>query len=184
MNTTVSHDHSPTRLAVIVSHPIQYYAPLYQRLAQRKDTVLKVFFTWHAAEVPIQDVGFGVPVAWDIPLTEGYDFELVPNASSDPGTHHFGGLNNPTLLDRISAWRPDVVHVTGWAWRSHLLAMRAFYKRGIPVLFRGDSHLLDRKRKGPGWWVKRALLGHAFSWPKGFLVVGKANQAYYEAFGV
>jgi glycosyltransferase involved in cell wall biosynthesis len=125
-----------------------------------------------------------MPVAWDIPLMEGYDFELVPNASSDPGTHHFGGLSNPTLVDCVAAWRPDVVHVTGWAWRSHLLAMRAFSKRGIPVLFRGDSHLLDRAHKGPGWWVKRALLGQVFSWPNGFLVVGKANRAYYEAFGV
>jgi len=184
MNMTVAQDRSQIRLAVVVSHPIQYYAPLYQRLAQREDVTVKVFFTWHAGKVPVQDVGFGVPVAWDIPLTDGYDFELVPNVASDPGTHHFGGLSNPTLVDHISAWRPDVVHVTGWAWRSHLLAMRAFYKRGVPILFRGDSHLLGRTRKGPGWWLKRALLRQVFSWPAGFLVVGKANQAYYEAFGV
>src|SRR3954453_23778477 len=148
MNTTISQVRSQTRLAIIVSHPIQYYAPLYQRLAQRENMALKVFFTWHAAQNPIDDIEFGIPVAWDIPLTEGYDCELVPNVSSDPGTHHFGGLNNPTLVDDVSAWRPDVVHVPGWAWRSHLLAIRAFYKRGIPVLFRGDSHLLGRARKG------------------------------------
>src|SRR4051812_15223029 len=81
------------RLAIVVSHPIQYYAPLYQRLAKRDDVAIKVFYTWHAGAGPIQDAGFGMPVAWDIPLTEGYEFELVPNVSSDPGTHHFGGLN-------------------------------------------------------------------------------------------
>jgi hypothetical protein len=36
------------RLAIIVSRPIQYYVPLYQRLARRNDLAIKVFFTWHA----------------------------------------------------------------------------------------------------------------------------------------
>ncbi len=173
-----------TRLAIVVSHPIQYYAPLYQQLARRDDLVIKVFFTWHAGTTPVQDQGFKKPVAWDIPLTDGYEFELVPNVSSDPGTHHFFGLRNPSLVDRVSAWHADVVHVTGWAWCSHLLALRAFYRQGVPTLFRGDSHLLDSRQSGPRWWVKRAVLGRVYSWPSAFLVVGAANRAYYQALGV
>ena len=123
-------------------------------------------------------------VAWDIPLTEGYEFELVPNLSSDPGTHHFRGLRNPSLVKRIKAWEPDVIQVTGWAWQSHLLALRAFSKMGKPVLFRGDSHLLNSTRRGARWQLKRTILTRVFSWPSGFLVVGAANRAYYEAFGV
>ena len=133
-----------SQLAIIVSHPIQYYAPLYQRLAQRDDIAIKVFFTWHAGQVAVEDQGFKTKVAWDIPLTEGYDFELVPNVSRVPGTHRFFGLRNPTLVNRVLAWKPDVVHVTGWAWFSHLMALRAFKKKQILTLFRGDSHLLTR----------------------------------------
>jgi glycosyltransferase involved in cell wall biosynthesis len=175
---------APRRVAFVVSHPIQYFAPLYRRLAQRCDVAIKVFFTWHAAEAPVTDPGFGVPVAWDIPLTDGYEYELVPNRATDPGTHHFRGLHNPTLVRSVAAWRPDVVHVTGWAWQSHLLALRAFAKHRVPTLFRGDSHLLDETRGGPRWWLKQALLRRVFSWPAGFLVVGATNRAYYEAFGV
>ena len=76
------------RIAFVVSHPIQYLAPLYQRLAARDDVEVKVFFTWHAGERAVDDPGFGRPIAWDIPLTDGYDFELVPNVASDPGTHN------------------------------------------------------------------------------------------------
>jgi glycosyltransferase involved in cell wall biosynthesis len=76
------------------------------------------------------------------------------------------------------------VHITGWAWLSHLLALRAFHKRGIRTLFRGDSHLLDSNLRGFRWWAKHALLQRVYSWPTGFLVVGTANRAYYEAFGV
>jgi len=172
------------RLAVIVSHPIQYYAPLYESLARHDDLALKVFFTWHAGGAPVDDRGFQTPVAWDIPVTEGYDFALVPNTASQSGTHRFFGLRNPTLVADVTAWRPDVVHVTGWAWLSHFLALRALRDKGIPTLFRGDSHLLDSVAQGPRWWAKHALLKQVYSWPTGFLVVGEANRAYYRAFGV
>jgi glycosyltransferase involved in cell wall biosynthesis len=184
MNQNEVMDRSSTRLAVIVSHPIQYYAPLYKRLARRGDLSIKVFFTWHAGQAALEDRGFRTSVAWDIPLTEGYDFEQVPNLSSDPGTHHFFGLRNPSLVERVKAWNPDVVQITGWAWQSHLLAMHAFHRAGTPVLFRGDSHLLDVMRRGAGWQLKRAVLKRVFSWPAKFLVVGTANQAYYKAFDV
>jgi glycosyltransferase involved in cell wall biosynthesis len=175
---------SRARLAIIVSHPIQYYVPLYKRLARRDDLAIKVFFTWHAGASPVEDRGFNQSVAWDIDLTGGYDFEFVPNTASDPGTHRFVGLRNPSLVARVNAWRPDIVHITGWAWLSHVLAMRAFFKMGKPTLFRGDSHLLNTIRSGPQWWFKRGILRHIFSWPTGFLVVGTANRRYYESFGV
>ena len=92
------------RLAFIVSHPIQYYAPLYQRLSRRDDIAIKVFFTWHDGAKAVQDPGFGIPVAWDIPLNQGYEFELIDNISADPGTHHFWGLRNPSLVERVLAW--------------------------------------------------------------------------------
>jgi glycosyltransferase involved in cell wall biosynthesis len=172
------------RLAIVVSHPIQYYAPLYQRLAKRDDIVIKVFFTWHDGQTAVKDRGFRTQVAWDIPLTEGYEFELVPNVSSNPGTHRFFGLRNPSLVERVSVWRPDFVHITGWAWLSHLMALREFHNQGTPTLFRGDSHLLDTRQNGPRWRAKRALLKHVYSWPTAFLVTGAANRVYYEAFGV
>ena len=172
------------RLAIIVSHPIQYHAPLYQRLASRDDLVVKVFFTWHSGQTAVEDRGFRMPIAWDIRLTEGYDFELVPNISSEPGTHHFRGLRNPSLVERVKAWNPDAIQVTGSNWQSHFLALRAFSKMGTPSLFRGNSHLLDARKKGVRWRIKRAILKRVFSWPTGFLVVGAANRHYYETFGV
>jgi len=172
------------RLAFVASHPIQYVAPLYQRLARRDDLAIKVFFTWHAAERPVVDRGFERSVAWDIRLTQDYEFEAVANVSADPGTHHFFGLRNPALVGRVAAWRPDAVVVNGWAWCSHLQALHAFRRRGIRTFFRGDSHVLDGPTPGARGLVKRSLLRRVFSWPCGFLVVGSANRAYYEHFGV
>lgn len=172
------------RIAFVVSHPIQYLVPLYQKLAGRDDVEIKIFFTWHAGQHAVDDRGFGRPVAWDIPLADGYDFELVPNVASDPGTHKFLGLRNPTLLDRVMSWQPDVVHINGWAWLSHLQLLHALHRRGVPTLFFGDSHLLDGKTDGPRWWVKSAALRWVYSRPTACLFAGSANRAYFEIFGV
>jgi glycosyltransferase involved in cell wall biosynthesis len=172
------------RVAFIASHPIQYVAPLYQRLSQRDDLIAKVFFTWHAGSEAVDDRGFRARIAWDIPLTDGYESEGVPNISPAPGTHHFLGLVNPSLVRRVLAWRPDLVHVSGWAWLSHLQALHGLHRRGVPILFRGDSHLLDSAWSGPRWWMKRALLRRVFSWPAGVLAVGSANRDYFEKLGV
>jgi glycosyltransferase involved in cell wall biosynthesis len=172
------------RIAIVVSHPIQYFAPLYRRLAARADVEIKVFFTWHAGDAPIEDRGFRQFVAWDIPLTDGYEFECVPNVAADPGTHRFLGLRNPDLLERVVSWQPDVVHITGWAWFSHLRLLHALHRRGMRTLFFGDSHLLDSNTAGPRWWLKAAVLRQVYSWPTGILVAGSANRAYYARFGV
>lgn len=172
------------RIAFIVSHPIQYLVPLYQKLAGRDDTEVKVFFTWHAGERAVDDPGFGRPIAWDIPLTDGYEFELVANVASGPGTHKFLGLRNPTLLDRVASWQPDVVHIDGWAWLSHLQLLYGLKKRGVRTLFFGDSNLLDGKAGGPRWWIKSAVLRRVYSWPTACLYAGSANRAYFEIFGV
>jgi glycosyltransferase involved in cell wall biosynthesis len=168
----------------VVSHPIQYLAPLYQRLGARNDIALKVYFTWHAGSDCMQDRGFGERPAWDIPIARGYAYERIPNVSTNPGTYGFWGLRNPTLIERITAWRPDIVVITGWAWYSHLTTMHALHTRGVPVLCRGDSHLLDSRTSGLWWQIKHAALSRVYSWAAGLLVVGAANRAYYQRFGV
>jgi len=167
---------------MIVSHPIQYYVPLYRRLARRDDVELKVFYTWQANPAKF-DPGFQRNVSWDVPLTEGYEYEVVPNVSKRPGSDHFLGIRNPRLVNVVSDWKPDAVHITGYAYASHLNAMRVFGRRGVPVLFRGDSHLLDQK-PGLRWQVKRLVLGKVFKWPAICLYVGKNNYDYFRAMGV
>ncbi len=172
------------KIAFIVSHPIQYYAPLHRQLAKRADVQIKVFFTWHAGEKAQLDHGFQKAVAWDIPFTDGYEFEAVPNTARNPGPHHFSGLRNPSLVQAVLDWNPDTVHITGYAYHSHLFAMRALARRGMPLLFRGDSHLLDGRGDWWRWQIKRAVLSNIYSWPVAFLCVGQANRDYYRAFGV
>lgn len=80
------------KLAIITSHPIQYYAPWFRHLAGATDFSSRVFYLWDFGVNQQMDMGFKQLIQWDIPLLTGYDYEFVPNMSSNPGTHHFWGL--------------------------------------------------------------------------------------------
>lgn len=170
------------RVAFIVTHPVQYYVPLYRRLAARPGFAVRVFFTWHGGDAT-HDPEFGRTVAWDVPLRDGYDVEVVPNTARDPGSHRFGGIRNPGLAARVLAWRPDAVVLTGYAYASHLAALWKLSRAGVPVLFRGDSHLLGRGQDR-WWFAKRLLLRAVYARCAKVLWVGTHNRRYFEACGV
>lgn len=187
------------RLAIIVSHPIQYYSPWFAHLAstlkEHDGGAVRVFYLWDFGAVARVDPKFGRAVCWDVPLLEGHDHEFVPNVSRHPGTGSFSGLDNPLLGQRVAAWRPDAVLQFGYNHKSLMQFALRWPARRVPLLFRGDSHLLadDGEQSGQfsgasvQWWKSRArevglrLLFKRFA---SFLAVGKANANYFRAHGV
>jgi glycosyltransferase involved in cell wall biosynthesis len=171
------------KLAIVSTHPIQYYAPVFRELAASSQIDLRVFYTWsQAASGATFDSGFGTDVQWDIPLLEGYTAQFVPNVAARPGTDHFGGLNTPTLIHEIEAWHPDAVLIYTWNSRSHLQALRHF-KNKVAVLFRGDSTLIDRR----AWWraiLRRMALTWVYSHVDVAIAVGTRNREYFAWCGL
>lgn len=171
------------RLAIVCTHPIQYYAPVFRALAASGRLQLKVFYTWsQAAGDSVFDSGFGTAVKWDIPLLEGYAHQFVPNVAKRPGPDHFGGLDTPTLAAEIEVWKPDAVLVYTWNSRSHLQALRHFKGR-LPVLFRGDSTLIDPRP----WWralLRRVALTWVYSHVDVAIAVGSNNRDYFAWCGL
>src|SRR5277367_1352501 len=94
------------KLAIVTTHPIQYYAPVFRALAADERLDVRVFFTWsQASDGTLFDTGFGTEVKWDIPLLDGYAHQFVRNVAKRPGSDHFGGIRNPTLINEIETWR-------------------------------------------------------------------------------
>jgi glycosyltransferase involved in cell wall biosynthesis len=176
-----NHFETGGRLAVVLSHPTQYYSPWFRWLRSRTSLEFRVFYLWDFGVAQHRDPEFGTSVTWDVDLLSGYDSEFVPNTSSTPGAQHFFGFRNPGLPSRMAAWRPDAMLLFGYKWASHLRAAAWARRRGIPILFRGDSHLLGRGSPRPH---VRLALGALFSQFASFLCAGAANREYFEAFGV
>ena len=171
------------RLVVITTHPIQYNSPLFAMLSKRGKIEIKVFYTWGAAvEENKYDPGFGKIIKWDLPLLEGYENSFVENTAIDPGSHHFKGIVNPSLIKDIESWKADAILVFGWAFHSHLKCLR-YFKGKIPVLFRGDSTLLDEHR-GIRQLFRRFFLKWVYAHVDRALFVGDNNQQYFIAHGL
>ena len=171
------------KLAIITSHPIQYYAPWFRHLASTTDLPIKVFYLWDFGINQQMDMGFKHLIHWDIPLLKGYDYEFVPNVSSNPGTHHFWGLQNPSLLERVSIYNPDAVLLMSYNYASLYNFLWRWNRRQVPLLFRGDSHRL-RPNTGVKEWSRRKFISLIYQRFSACLYVGKANYSYFRAHGV
>jgi glycosyltransferase involved in cell wall biosynthesis len=171
----------PRRIAVVVSHPTQYYSPWFRWIAAKGEINLRVFYLWDFGVTARRDPKFGETFEWDVDLLSGYGSEFVPNKARRPGTDHFTGLRNPALTARIRAWNPDAIVLFGYRYWSHLALIAWARARSIPLIFRGDSHLIGRPT--PPLAV-RVALGLLFRQFQAFLFVGEANREYFRAFGV
>lgn len=168
------------KLAIIATHPIQYYAPVFKLLAQR--VALKVFYTAGNQFLNKFDHGFKQDITWDIPLIEGYDHQFLTNTAIDPGSHHYKGIVNPKAIETIKNFEPDAILIYGWSYQSHIKIMRHFKGR-VPVYFRGDSTLIDQ-RSGLKNLLRKLFLKWVYQHIGTAFYVGSANHAYFKKYGL
>ena len=171
------------RLAIVISHPVQYYAPWFAHLANEEKLSLRVYYLWDFGVTVNQDSKFGQSIKWDLDLLSGYEHEFVPNQSPRPGTSHFNGLHNPKLFSRLNDWEPHAIMVFGYGWRT-LLSLAIRWKK-CPLILRGDSHAIIRSSKFTiRGFLRRLFLQKLFKYYSAFACVGKANRHFYLAHQV
>jgi glycosyltransferase involved in cell wall biosynthesis len=169
------------RLAVVLSHPTQYYSPWFRHLAASGRLDLKVFYLWDFGVRAQFDPGFRTTVKWDVDLLSGYSHAFVPNQAKRPGTDRFLGLRNPGLTAALSEWNPDAILVFGYKSYTHLRLIFWARIRGIPLVFRGDSHFIGRAQPG---FARKLLLRLIYRQFSAITYVGSANRDYFKALGV
>jgi glycosyltransferase involved in cell wall biosynthesis len=169
------------RLAIVLSHPTQYYSPWFRWLREKTGLTFRVFYLSDFGLKPALDEKFGVAFSWDVDLTTGYDWELVPNTAATPDTLRFNGLRNPELTGRLRAWHPDAILLYGYNYSSHLKLIAWARLQHLPLIFRGDSHLLGRRRLP---LVKRLLLSVLYRQFAAVTYVGQANREYFRGLRV
>jgi glycosyltransferase involved in cell wall biosynthesis len=174
----------PIRLTVVMTHPAQYMSPWFRHIAaQRTDIELTVLYG-AIPDAEQQGVGFGAAFTWDVPLTEGYRFEVCGEARGKSfDSDSFRGIDVPDIGEHITRTNPDVVLVAGWHSIMQVRALRACRRRGIPVIYRGDSTLFSGPRGllRPLWSLKSRRMLQRFD---GYLSVGTHAREYLRACGV
>jgi glycosyltransferase involved in cell wall biosynthesis len=166
------------KLAIVATHPIQYHIPWYRGIAAGGEVSLKVYY----AVLPDsnqQGIGFGVPFNWDVPLLDGYRWELLQNAAKNPGIGTFAGCDVPNIGDCFRRDRPDAVLLTGWHSKVLLQALWAARRLRIPCIVRGESNVLRSRASWKKWLHRLLLRGY-----DRFLAIGQSNREFYRLAGV
>jgi len=173
------------RLAYLVSHPIQYQAPLLRRIAQEPDIDLTVLFGSDFSVRGYKDEGFGVDVQWDVPLLDGYKHVFLPKLR-DARTVSVASPLNYGILSRLRGRRGepgfDALWVHGYATVNTMHGMLAAKALGIPVLLRAESWLRDRGRSDGKLAVKRLFFMGLERLVDGVLPIGTFNSAYWSHY--
>ena len=171
------------RLAVVVSHPIQHFAPWHREVARLGSVDLRVFFlTEWGRDKSYFDRGFQAPVQWEIPLLDGYDHEFLPSAKN-VSSQGFFQVDNPDVVAALDGFSPDVVNVFGWGYRSNWRVASWAHRHRVPLLIYCDSNV----KAAVKWWkrpLKRVVVSRFYGYVDGAFCVGDNNREFHRSFGV
>ena len=172
------------KLAYIVTHPIQYQAPLLRLVAASGDIDLKVFFLSDLSLHTHHEAAFGHSFKWDVNLTDGYAWEMLPRLGLGVSTPLRPWWPVQGLRRRLAAGGFDAVWVHGWSHVGLRQAARAARSLGLPLLLRAETTPTTSRATGLKRWLRdrhlRALLDQA----AGVLCIGSRNREFYQQFGV
>lgn len=175
------------RMAVLNSHPIQYFAPLYRRLADHREVDLTVYYCSPQGTEQYLDPGFDAVMEWDVPLLDGYRYKILPNLRPGGQVGGFLSLVNPAIVAELLRNRYDAVWLHGYNYLTHCLTVPAARLAGSKLFYRTESSLLydSRVRRSPHIrLLKPALLRLLFSQIECFLAIGSVNAEFFRHYGV
>ena len=169
------------RLAIMVSHPIQHFAPWHAEAAKLPTLDLKVFFYSDWGLTGLMDPCFGTSLKWDVPLLEGYEHEFLPMKEKLEVIND-SRLDNPTVDERLANFNPDVVKIFGYQHKTTKRVARWTAQAKKPLLLYSDSNL----KAQPLWKaiLKRPIVGAFYDKVDGALYVGDNNRAYHKYYGI
>ncbi len=171
-----------TRLLVVQTHFIQYFAPLYRELARRPGIDLTVAYATDLGRREGFDAQFGQRVKWDVPLDEGYRWVVMPE---HPGVQTVpSGWRRRNWSVRGLVAEADAVLISSFLSVTEQVAAWTAWRRGIPLLYRSESTLLPPRggalREAGRALILRKLLRGASAG----LYIGTKNREQLEHWGM
>lgn len=174
------------RVLVVASHPIQYLAPFFRLLAQQDGYEIVIAYCSLNGVESGFDPEFGIDVAWDRPLLEGYRWIKVRNVSPRPRLGAFFGLLNPGLWNVIRSGGFSAVLISGYAYASFWIAMTAAKVHGVPIILSTDANSLRSRtpRTRLHTRLKKAIVQRIYRGVDVVIVTSAAGRDFIQSLGV
>ncbi|MCC7394358.1 MAG: glycosyltransferase family 4 protein [Sphingomonadaceae bacterium] len=171
------------RIAVLNTHPIQYFTPLYRYLNAAEDVEVSALFLSDFNMTGGHDPEFGQKVSWDIDLLGGFDHQFLPGRGAHKYPLGFWTYVCPALWRVLSADKYDALWLHGHGFAANILALGIARLRGIAVFMRGETHgeahATGLKRRLRAW-----LMPLLYRQCAQMLAIGSRNADHYRALGI
>lgn len=159
-----------TRLAIFATHPVQYQAPLWQALAAMPNLEVTVYYFSDFSIRGAVDPGFGVEVAWDTPLLEGYHSEFI---SRDTDISKVCSLRLPHARQLLQQERFDAVLIQGYTHPFERQAVLAARRLGVKVVMRGEFSDRGQRKNLLKTFIRNQYLKWFYSHVDAFCYIGE-----------
>jgi glycosyltransferase involved in cell wall biosynthesis len=172
-------------LGYLVSHPIQYQAPLFRRLARSERIDFVALFGCRFGLDGSADPQFGQVVDFGVDLLGGYRSVFLRQFRKQPDIDSFFGLACPSIW----ASHPHLEGVILHGWRTLMMWQAALggLCRRVPYFIRADTARFATARPAPSDGLRRQVRNHAVAalvrGCRYALSIGRANDRFYRSVG-
>lgn len=173
------------KVLIFDSHPVQYKAPVYRELQQLLPDSFEVIYATDASvRGGSVDRDFGVEVAWDTPLLEGYPFRVLRNERGTPLSSP-RSLTGTGLFSLIRRERPAAILLTQFRYEFDFTAYLSALLLRVPILIRQETQ--DETFRAQRGWLKSRLRALAYRMlyapVRHAFVFGRLNEAHLRRHG-
>uniref|UniRef100_A0A7V2ZK50 Glycosyltransferase family 1 protein n=1 Tax=Ignavibacterium album TaxID=591197 RepID=A0A7V2ZK50_9BACT len=171
------------KLAILNTHPIQYFAPLYKELAKVENIDLTVLYCSKWGVDTYIDPQFKTSFKWDIPLLDGYNYKFLKNVRKTQDVNKFFNLINLEIIPELLKKKYDVLWVNGHNNFTTIIAVITAKITGTKLFMRAETQLNVEPVKIKKL-IRKPIMTFFYKLFDGFLYIGTRNKEYYKYVGV
>jgi len=168
------------KVAVIISHPIQHFCPLFVNYAKSTEWKIKVFFASSVGLNIYLDRDFHKEIQWPNLNLSHFDHVFLNNGETLPINSK---LYAEDLERQLNNYEPNAVLIFGYIQKLQRQAYKWAKSNKKKIFYFSDSELRHHRP----WYkkfVKNIILNTYYKNIDAFLTIGDANEAYYRSYGV
>ena len=176
---------SNRRLAVLATHPVQYFVPVFRGLSATPGWRCRVFVgCLHGVDVPRHDPDFGVSFAWDCDLSSGYQRTALTSWSLAAMSGWRGVLAGVWAALRLLLWRPDAVLIYAYSPSFISTASLLLALARVPIVLRADTSDEAYSRSAVKTWLRDRVLAAYYRSCSWILPIGAESYRHFLRLGV
>ena len=169
-------------MALVISHPIQHFCPMYASWATIKGIDLKVFFGSNLGAVKYIDPNFKKEIQWNNLYLDEFNHDFL-NGDKTLQSEPNSDVDALNLGEKLNDFAPDLLVLYGYTQNLSKRARKWALQNRVKIGYISDA---EHRQKRPLWKevIKLPYLYYFFKNVDYFLSVGDANEAYYRFYGV